>query len=263
MSDQPPLRPLRLLMYTLICALVSALLLLWTGPVLAAEVRVAVASNFAPVMPALAERFERDSGHRLQVSLGASGKIYAQIRHGAPFEVFLSADADKPAQLERDGLAVPGSRFTYALGRLVLWSPRPGAVDAEGAVLARGDFRKLALANPRVAPYGQAAVEILRARGLLEALQPRFVMGENIAQAYKFVASGNAELGFVALSQVWQGGRLTSGSGWIVPAALHAPIRQEAALLEAGRHQPAARAFLAFLRSPAAHAIIQAHGYGL
>lgn len=263
MSDPPPLRPLRLLMYTLICSLISALLLLWTGPVSAAEVRVAVASNFAPVMPALAERFERESGHRLQVALGASGKIYAQIRHGAPFEVFLSADADKPAQLERDGLAVPGSRFTYALGRLVLWSPQPGRVDGEGAVLDRGHFRKLALANPRLAPYGQAAVEVLRARGLYERLQPRFVMGENIAQAHQFVASGSAELGFVALAQVRQNGLPIAGSAWIVPDALHAPIRQDAVLLEAGRRQPAAQAFLTFLRSAPARAIVQAYGYGL
>lgn len=224
---------------------------------------VAVASNFAPVMPVLAARFERETGHRLSVALGASGRLYAQIRNGAPFQVFLSADDDKPAQLEKADAAVPGSRFTYAIGALVLWSPKVAAVDAEGQVLARGGFEKLALANPRLAPYGEAAVQVLRALGLHERLQPRFVLGENIAQTYQFAASGNAELAFVALSQVWQDGRLRAGSAWIVPPQLHRPIRQDAVLLLAGRGQPAAEAFMAFLKSAPARAIIQAHGYRL
>jgi molybdate transport system permease protein len=223
----------------------STLSLLLTTLLLAAtarsgEVSVAVASNFATAMSDLAAPFERETGHRLLLSYGASGKLYAQIRNGAPFQVFLSADDEKPIQLEKDGAAVPGSRFTYAIGTLVLWSPQPGYVDDEGAVLASGRFRRLALANPRLAPYGEAAMEVLRQRRLAERLQPNFVMGENIAQTHQFVASGNAELAFLALSQVWRDGRLSGGSAWIVPQSLHAPIRQDALLLLPGRDQPAA-----------------------
>ncbi len=252
---------LMMMMMTVVSALLTALLLLFTGTVLAAEASVAVASNFAPVMPALAAQFERDTGHQLGIAYGASGKFYAQIRNGAPFQVFLSADDEKPAQLEKDGAAVPGSRFTYAIGTLVLWSPKAGVVDAEGAVLAKGGFRKLALANPRLAPYGEAAMEVLRGLGLAERLQPTFVLGENITQAHQFAATGNAELAFVAQSQVWKDGRLASGSAWVVPARLHPPIRQDAVLLLPGRGQPAAEAFLAYLRSDKARAIIRTHGY--
>lgn len=244
----------------------STLSLLLTTLLLAAtarsgEVSVAVASNFATAMSDLAAPFERETGHRLLLSYGASGKLYAQIRNGTPFQVFLSADDEKPIQLEKDGAAVPGSRFTYAIGTLVLWSPQPGYVDDEGAVLASGRFRRLALANPRLAPYGEAAMEVLRQRRLAERLQPNFVMGENIAQTHQFVASGNAELAFLALSQVWRDGRLSGGSAWIVPQSLHAPIRQDALLLLPGRDQPAAQALLTFLRSDRARAIMRAHGY--
>ena len=229
----------------------------------AGEVQVAVAANFTAPMQRIAAEFEKDSGHKATLMSGATGKFYAQISHGAPFEVFLSADDETPARLEKDGLAVAGSRFTYATGRLVLWSAREGYVDDRGEVLTKGDFKHLAIANPRTAPYGTAAVEAMRKLGVFDALQPRFVQGENIAQAYQFVATGNAELGFVALSQVLKDGKLASGSAWPVPASLHAPIRQDALTLARGRHNPAAKALLAYLKGDKAKAIIRSFGYEL
>ncbi len=231
-------------------------------PALAGEAQVAVAANFAVPLRQLAEDFARHSGHTLRVSSGATGKLYAQIVNGAPFEVFLSADSATPERLEKEGQVVAGSRYTYAVGRLVLWSAQAGVVDAEGQVLEGGAFRHLALANPKTAPYGAAAVEVLKARGLYERLQAKYVQGENIAQTHHFVASGNADLGFVALSQVWQDGQLTGGSAWPVPADLHAPIRQDAALLKRGEQNAAARAFLDYLKSDAARRVISAYGYG-
>jgi molybdate transport system substrate-binding protein len=230
---------------------------------MAGEARIAVAANFAAPMQRIAADFERESGHRLLLSTGATGKFFAQITHGAPFEVFLAADDETPARLERDGLAVSGSRFTYAIGRLVLWSARAGFVDEPGAVLERGSFRHLAIANPKTAPYGAAAEETLRNLGLLDKLRPRIVQGENIAQTYQFVASGNAELGFIALAQVSGGAAPAGGSQWVVPAAMHAPIRQDAALLARGRGNPAALAFLAYLKSEKARSVIRAYGYEL
>lgn len=237
-----------------------AVVLSAAAPARAAEVQVAVASNFTAPMQRIAAEFERDTGHRARLAFGSSGKFYSQIRNGAPFQVFLSADAETPARLEQDGLAVPGSRFTYAVGTLVLWSATPGYVDGEGAVLRQGGFRHLALANPRHAPYGRAAVEALERLGL--QLQPKFVQGENIAQAHQFVATGNAELGFVALSQVLRDGRIGTGSAWVVPASLHGPIRQDAVLLAAGRGNAAAEALVRYLRGEKARAVIRAFGYG-
>lgn len=242
-------------------ALLGVLWVAFTTTAQAAEVQVAVASNFAAPMKRIAEAFERETGHRVRAAFGATGKFYAQIRHGAPFEVFLAADAATPARLEDEGAAVPGSRFTYATGRLALWSAQAGRVDAAGEVLRRGDFAHLAVANAKTAPYGAATLEVLHKLGLYAALAPRFVTGENIAQTHQFVASGNAELGFVALSQVMSEGRLTSGSAWIVPTELHAAIRQDAVLLARGRDNPAALALLDFLKGERATAIIRAHGY--
>lgn len=227
----------------------------------AGEVQVAVAANFTAPMQRIAAEFEKDSGHKATLMSGATGKFYAQISHGAPFEVFLSADDETPARLEKDGLAVAGSRFTYATGRLVLWSPREGYVDDKGEVLKKGDFKHLAIANPRTAPYGAAALQVLDKLGLQPALTPRFVQGENIAQTHSFVVSGNAELGFVALAQVYKDGRLGAGSAWIVPASLHAPIRQDAVLLMKGASNPAAAALLKYLKSDKARAIIRSFGY--
>jgi molybdate transport system substrate-binding protein len=236
-------------------------LTLFSAGVVAAEVRVAVASNFTAPMQVIAAEFEKATGHKAQLAFGSTGKFYAQIRNGAPFEVLLAADDETPVKLEKEGLAVSGSRFTYSIGQLALWSAKPGYVDAKGEVLKQGVFDHLALANPKLAPYGAAAVETLNKLGLLAALQPRFVQGENIAQTFQFVSTGNAELGFVALSQVVEGGKLKSGSAWIVPPGLHAPIRQDAVVLARGKDNPAALALMKYLREGKARAIIKAHGY--
>lgn len=227
----------------------------------AAEVSVAVAANFSAPMQRIAAAFERDTGHKAVLSFGSTGRFYAQIRQGAPFQVLLAADDETPRRLESEGLGVAGTRFTYAIGRLVLWSRQPGVVDGQGRVLAGGSFRRLALANPKLAPYGAAAVEVLRRLGLAATLAPKLVQGESIAQTHQFVATGNAELGFVAMSQVFADGRLSEGSAWVVPADLHAPIRQDALLLARGKDDAAALALMRYLRSDAAGAVIRAFGY--
>jgi len=232
-------------------------------PLRAAEVQVAVAANFTAPMQKIAAEFEKASGHKAQLAFGSTGKFYAQIKNGAPFEVLLAADDETPAKLEKEGLAVAGSRFTYAIGQLALWSARPDYVDARGAVLKQGGFGHLAIANSKLAPYGAAAVETLNKLGLLAALQPKFVQGENITQTYQFVSTGNAELGFVAVSQVVENGKLKSGSAWIVPAALHTPIRQDAVVLTQGKDNPAATALVKFLKTDQARAVIQSYGYAL
>jgi molybdate transport system substrate-binding protein len=227
----------------------------------AADVRVAVAANFAPPLERIGAAFTAATGHRLAVSAGSTGKFHSQIAAGAPFEVLLAADAGTPERLVAEGHAVPGSRFTYAVGRLVLWSAQPGRVDDQGAVLRSGRFAHLAIANPKTAPYGAAAMQALQALGLAETLAPKLVTGESIAQAFQFVATGNAELGFVALSQVIAVAP-PGGSRWVVPQDLHAPIRQDAVLLRAGAGNPAATALLAYLKSPAAQQVIRSFGYG-
>lgn len=229
----------------------------------AGEVQVAVAANFAAPMRVIAAEFEQATGHKAVLAFGSTGKFYAQIHHGAPFEVFLAADETTPAKLETEGATQRGSRFTYAVGRLVLWSPDTKLVDAQGAVLGQDKFQHLAIAAPRLAPYGAAAIETLARLGLLEQVRSRFVQGENIAQTYQFVASGNAELGFVALSQVYRDGVLIGGSGWVVPSHLYHPIRQTAVLLTRGSHNPAAVALLEFLQSAKAKAVIEQYGYAL
>jgi molybdate transport system substrate-binding protein len=235
--------------------------LTFSTSVLAEDVQVAVAANFSAPLQAIARAFEQDSGHRLVAAFGASGQLYAQILHGAPYEVLLSADASTPAKLESAGTGVPGSRFTYAIGSLVLWSAQEGYVDANGEVLKANRFQHLAIANPKAAPYGQAARQVLDRLGLSEALAGKLVEGQSITQALQFVSTGNAELGFVALSQVYQDGRLGSGSAWVVPETLYAPIRQDALLLKQGEDNPAARALLEYLQGPQAAAIIESYGY--
>jgi molybdate transport system substrate-binding protein len=229
----------------------------------AGEVQVAVAANFTAPMQQIASAFARDTGHKAVLAFGATGRFYAQVKNGAPFEVLLAADDETPARLEKDGLTVPGSRFTYATGRLVLWSAREGFVDAQGKVLQGAGFSHLAIANPKTAPYGAAAVEVLHKLDLYARLQPKIVQGESIAQAYQFASTGNAELGFVALSQVAHDGKFTSGSGWIVPAAMHSPIRQDAVILARGSANPAARALADYLKSDKAKTVIRSFGYEL
>lgn len=241
----------------------STCLLLTAGALHAAEAQVAVAANFAEPVKAIAAVLEKTTGHTLRITVGSTGRLYAQIRNGAPFDVLLSADTHAPAQLEADGLAQPGSRFTYATGKLVLWSADATRVDAQGAVLKAGSFRKLAVANPKTAPYGAAAVEVIDRLGLAAALAPKLVQGESIGQVYSFAHTGNAEIAFVALSQVLDGGRLKSGSMWVVPQGLYSPIRQDAVLLKSGANNEAAKALMARLQSPAIKALIRSYGYEL
>lgn len=242
----------------LIAAIVGVLSLALGGAALAGETKVAVAANFTDAAKEIAARFKAKTGHEANLSFGSSGQFYAQIANGAPFEVFLSADAERPLKAEAEGLAVPGSRFTYATGRLVLYSKTPGLVDGKGAVLKTGKFEKLSIADPKTAPYGEAAVETLTKLKLYDALKPKIVQGSSITQAFQYVQTGAAELGFVALSQVINE---PGGSRWLVPAADHAPIDQQAVLLKTGEKSEAARAFLAFLKGPEAKAIIRRYGY--
>ena len=240
---------------------IASLCLMLPLSVWAAEVRVAVAANFAGPMKDIAAVFESQTGHKPVLTPGASGKFYAQITNGAPFDVFLSADDETPQKLEKVGKAVPGSRFTYAIGRLILWSPKDNWVTDGVDLLKKEDFRFLAIANPRVAPYGIAAVQTMQKIGVLSQLEPKVVQGENISQTHQFVTSGNADLGFVALSQVWQNGKLKSGSGWLVPETYHDALRQDAVLLEVGKQSEAAKALLNFLKSDKAREIMTAYGY--
>ena len=227
----------------------------------AVTVHVAVAANFASPLKVIATDFERASGHSVVTSSASTGKLYAQIKNAAPFDVFLSADDETPSRLQSEGLAVANTGFTYAVGRLALWSADDKLVDANGDVLKAGKFTRLALASPKAAPYGFAAIETVRKLNLMNALEPKFVMGESIAQTYSFVASGNVPLGFVALSQVMENGKLKSGSMWQVPADLHSPLKQDAVLLTHARTNPAAVAFMAFLKADATRATIRSCGY--
>lgn len=224
----------------------------------AGEVRAAVAANFTEAAREIAALYEAASGDRVILSFGSTGQLYAQISQGAPFEVFLAADRTRPEKAVEEGLAEPGSRFTYATGRLVLYSRDADLVRGE-TTLREGGFDRLAIANPATAPYGAAAVATLKRLGLFEGLEPRLVQGNNVAQTYQFVETGNAELGFVALSQV-AGHR--GGSRWIVPKDLHPAIAQDAVLLEPGIGSRPARAFLDFLKGPEARAVKERYGYG-
>jgi molybdate transport system substrate-binding protein len=246
-------------------AILSAVsvLAMFSWQVRAEEVQVASAANFTAPLKAIVVEFEKDTGHKVTASFGATGALYTQIKNGAPFDVFFSADDTTPVKLEKEGAIVPGSRFTYAIGTLVLWSAQEGYLDGKEEVLKKGDFQHLSIANPKTAPYGAAAVEALTRLGLLETLSPKFVQGENITQAYQFISTGNAELGFVALSQVYKDGKITSGSAWIVPDNLYEPIRQDAVILAKGSGNPAASALVDYLKGPKAAAVIKSYGYGL
>lgn len=233
------------------------------GSAFAGEVQVAVAANFTAPVQVIAADFEKDTGNKVVASYGATGQFYAQIKNGAPFEVFLSADDITPAKLESEGMTVPGSRFTYAIGALALWSAKDGYVDANGDVLKKNEFRHLAIANPKTAPYGLAATQALDKLGLAQAVAPKIVEGQNISQTQQFIATGNAELGFVALSQIYKNGKITSGSAWMVPESLHEPIKQDAVILTKGKDNAAAKAFVEYLKGPKAAAVIKSFGYTL
>ena len=227
------------------------------------EVQVAVAANFTGPMQVISVLFARDTGHKANLSFGATGKFYAQIANGAPFEVFLAADDKTPAKLLKEGHAVAGTAFTYAIGTLVLWSADAKLVDAKGEVLKKGDFKHLALANPKTAPYGAAGLQVMSKLGVAESINPLIVQGENISQTQQFVATGAAELGFVAYSQVIKNGAIGSGSGWLVPANLYDPIRQNAVILAKGKDKPAAVALMNYLKGEKAQAVIKSFGYEL
>jgi len=242
-------------------AIVFSLLAVATAQ--ADEVQVAVAANFTGPMQVISVLFEKDTGHKAVLSYGATGKFYAQIKNGAPFEVLLAADDETPARLVKEGTAASGSNFTYAIGKLVLWSANPGLIDGSGAILKKGGFKHLAIANPKTAPYGAAALQAMGKLGVAETLKPLFVQGENISQTQQFVVTGAAELGFVAYSQVIKNDRIGSGSGWIVPENLYDPIRQDAVILAKGKDKAAAAALLSYLKSPKAAAVIKSFGYSL
>ncbi len=245
------------------CVLASLWLMLAGAPLsYGAQVTVAVAANFLEPLELLQPEFERETGHSLRIVSGSTGKLYAQIINGAPFDVFLSADQERPERLVSEGLAEPGSRFTYAVGRLILWSADETRDLSDGAhVLAAQEFRKLALPNPQLAPYGLAAQQLLEKLGLWTALQGRIVMGENVGQTFGLVASGNAELGFVSHSSFLSGNIQQRGVFWAPPADDHAPIRQDAVVLKRASDNPAARAFAAFLKGEATRKVLKRFGY--
>ena len=229
----------------------------------AGEVTVAVAANFTAPMQKIANAFEQDTGHKAQLAFGATGKFYAQIKNGAPFAVLLAADDETPERLEKEGLAISGTRFTYATGRLALWSKQANVVDEKGEVLRSNSFNKLAIADPKLAPYGIAAMEVIHKLGVQVNVVPKLVQGESIGQTYQFVSTENTQLGFVALSQISIDGRITQGSAWIVPQNMHAPLKQDAVLLNAGKDNAAAQALLKYLQGDTAKAIITRYGYAL
>ncbi len=241
--------------------LLAAAIACSTASAWADEVQVAVASNFSKPLEAIAEKFKAASGHELKISAGATGKLYAQIENGAPFEVFISADSKTPKKLVEAKMAEADTQFTYAFGKLVLWSSTEGYVDDKGEVLRKSDFKHLAIANPKTAPYGEAGMAVMEKLGLTAAITPKLVTGENITQTYDFVSTGNAELGFVALSQVQKDGKLKGGSAWIVPADMYQPMAQDAVLLSSAKDSAAAKALLEFLKGEEAQAIISSYGY--
>ena len=234
----------------------------------AEEVTVAVAANFTAPMQKIAQAFEQDTGHKALLAFGATGKFYAQIKNGAPFAVFLSADDETPARLEKESVAVAGTRFTYAVGRLALWSKNPSLVDDKGQVLLsnttdKNSFKKLAIADPKLAPYGAAAMEVIERMGVIAKVRPKLVQADSIGQAFQFVMTENAELGFVSLSQIYIDSRITQGSAWVVPQNFYTPLKQDAVLLPLGKDNAAALALMKYMRTDRVQAIIRTYGYTL
>jgi molybdate transport system substrate-binding protein len=242
--------------------LVAAVMAAAVQSVRADEVSVAVAANFTDAMRDITPLFEKTTGHTVKVSFGSTGKLYAQIEHGAPFEVFLAADGKRPMRAESEGLAVAGSRFTYAMGKLALWSPKEGSFTDAEAFLKKAEFKRAAIANPKTAPYGMAAQQVMEYLGIWKRVRSKLVRGDSIAQTFQFTATGNVEVGFVALSQVtaW---KKSKGTMWEIPQDYYAPIAQQAVLLKKGSDNPAAKAFLDFLKGAEAHGVITGYGYGV
>jgi molybdate transport system substrate-binding protein len=245
--------------YVLQAVCCAAIALAGAGAAEAGQTNIAVAANFTDAANEIAQAFKAKTGHEAILSFGSTGQLYTQITQEAPFEVFLAADDERPRRAIEEGFAVPGSQFTYAIGTLVLWSQDPDLVQNE-ETLKKGDFTKIAIASPEAAPYGAAAVQTMKMLGVYDQLEPKIVQGNNISQTFQFIETGNAELGFVALAQI---ARNEEGSRWVVPEALHDPIRQDAVLLEPGAESEAARAFMEFLNGPEAAAIITRFGYGV
>jgi molybdate transport system substrate-binding protein len=243
--------------------LLAAAIVFSTASAWADEVQVAVASNFAKPLEEIGSKFKAATGHEIKVSAGATGKLYTQIENGAPFEVFISADSKTPKKLVEAKQAEADSQFTYAFGTLVVWSSKDGYVDDKGDVLKKGEFQHLAIANPKTAPYGEAGMAVMEKLGLTAAITPKLVQGENITQTYDFVSTGNAELGFVALSQVSKDGKLKSGSAWQVPQEMYQPLAQDAVLLSKGKDNAAAKALLDYLKGEDAQAVMTSYGYAL
>lgn len=244
-------------------AFVSVMLLAGSSGTLADEVHVAVAANFTGPIKDLAPLYEKATGDKLVLSFGSTGAFYAQIKNGAPFEVLLAADDETPKKAVKEGFGIAGTEFTYAVGKLVLWSSDENLVKSDPTVIATDAIKHVALANPKLAPYGLAAHEALKSLGLEAAVQPKIVEGDNIGKTFQFVKTGNAEVGFIALSQCWKNGRFTSGSGWIVPQTLYGRIDQDAVLLKKGEGKEGAVRFLRYLKdSEEAARIREAYGYG-
>jgi len=234
---------------------------MFTGTACAGEVSVAVAGNFFKPIKELVTEFEAQSGHKVELSVGSTGKLYAQISNGAPFELFFAADQKRPAKLVAQKLATKESQFTYARGQLVLWSKNPNVIDAHGKRLSSPALKRLAIANPKAAPYGEQAVNALTKLGLYKQLESKIVQGQNIGQTYQYVSSGSVEQGIIAMSQVTVNGKITTGSAWIIPSDLYDAIQQDAVLLEKGKNNPVAQQFLDYIKSPAALKIIRSFGY--
>ena len=242
--------------------LLFGLVMLGACALAAAEtVHVAVAANFVEPLKNISEQFEKSTWHKVLITSGSTGKIYAQIKNGAPYDLFLAADVKTPAKLEQENAIVPKSRFTYAIGKLALWSAKPDYVDNRGDILKKQPFSHIAIASPKLAPYGLAAMQTLEKMGLDKTLQPKIVQGENIGQTHQFIASGNAELGFVALSQIYKDGKVKNGSAWIVDTRDYEPIRQDAVMLPKAKDNAAASALMKYLKSDPAHKVLQSYGY--
>ncbi|MDP8205168.1 MAG: molybdate ABC transporter substrate-binding protein [Candidatus Electryonea clarkiae] len=244
----------------ILCWMISGLLILpfLTEALYAGEIKIAVASNFTNVIRDISRKFENQTGHKVILIFGSTGKHYAQIVNGAPFDIFFAADVQRPKLLEEQGFALKGSRFTYAIGKLALWSPQDNYVDKSGEILRHGDFRHLAIANPKLAPYGEAARAVLQSLDLWDSLHKKLVRGENISQAFQLIKSGNAELGLVALSQVIQAGYYQTDTFWVVPEELYPPIEQQVVLL---KDNPIARAYLKFIQTDEIKEMICSFGY--